>query len=80
MLIKNKFLVFDFDFFNMTGLHWAVKRNHIRVVKFLLKYNSFIDRVDIWDRKPLYYAVKNKSESLCYMLLLNDANPWSNKE
>ncbi len=80
ILNTSKYLVYEFDYFNMTGLHWAVKRNQIDTVETLLKYKSYIDRVDLWERSALFYAIQNKNPHMVFLLLKNNANPWSSKD
>ena len=59
-LKKEKYLIYEYDYFNMTGLHWSVKRGHHEIIDLLLKNGSYNEFIDIYDRTPLYYAIENK--------------------
>ncbi len=76
---RNRFLVYEYDYFNMTALHWASKRNHLEIMKILLKKKSNVDAEDIWGRTPLFYAIKNRNEKATLVLLKYNSSPWSNK-
>ena len=64
----NKFLVYEFDYFNMTGLHWSVKRGHHEIISLLLENRSYYAFKDINDRTPIYYAIENKDPISLYKL------------
>ncbi len=77
-LVNNKkLLIYDYDCFKMTALHWASKRNNIEVVKILIDNNSYLESKDIWGRNPLYYAIVNNHPDVVFLLLYNNASPWS---
>lgn len=57
LLLLNPYLVFDFDFYNMTALHWACKKGYIEIVEVLLKYNADVDAIDILHRTPLILCI-----------------------
>lgn len=57
LLDFNRYLVFDFDFYNMTGLHWACKKGLIDMAELLIKNHADVDAVDILHRTPLYLAI-----------------------
>ena len=57
LLEKNRYLVFDFDFYNMTGLHWACKKGLVEMAELLIKNHADVDAVDILHRTPLYLAI-----------------------
>lgn len=50
-------MVFDYDFYNMTALHWACKKGYLEIAEILLKHHSDIDGVDILYRTPLILAI-----------------------
>ena len=72
-------LIFEFDHLHLTALHWAAKRNHVRCAEDLISMRSYVNARDIYGRSPLYYAIKNKAETLVYKLLVYRASPWSPK-
>lgn len=57
LLKQNRFLIFDFDNIFMTGLHWAAKRDHPKIVQVLIDYGADVDARDIIGRTPLYFAI-----------------------
>lgn len=59
LLARNRFLVFHFDYYNMTCLHWSAKKGHFRITKLLLEHGADADGVDVLGRNPLYHAVEN---------------------
>jgi ankyrin repeat protein len=50
--------VFDYDFYNMTALHWACKKGYYNIAELLLNYQSDIDGVDILYRTPLILSIE----------------------
>ncbi|CAD8136425.1 unnamed protein product [Paramecium octaurelia] len=73
----NPYLVFDYDFYNMTALHWACKKGYLEIVEILLKYHSDIDGVDILYRTPLMLSIQENHLEVAHLLLTNGAYPWS---
>ena len=57
MLKINKFLYFEFDSMGLTGLHWAVKRSNLEVVKVLIETGFDVDLYDKLNKTPLYYSL-----------------------
>ena len=53
-----KYILLDFDFFHLTPLHWAVKKNFYQILPALLDYGSILDIGDILGETPLHIAVK----------------------
>lgn len=49
--------MFDFDFFNMSALHWASKKGLYEMAEILIKFHSDVDGIDILNRTPLYLAI-----------------------
>ena len=41
----------------MTALHWACKKNNLRIVKMLVENGADINEIDYGKRTPLYLAV-----------------------
>jgi len=80
MLRHSKLLVYEYDNFRLTALHWAVIREHRAVVDVLIEWGSFINATDIYERTPLYYAIENQSVYMVFEMLLRRASPWSPKD
>ena len=55
-LLRNKFLVYDFDHAFLTALHWVAKRGFFGMVRLLIKNGADSDAKDIIGRSPLYLA------------------------
>lgn len=80
MLVKvSPLLVYEYDHFRLTALHWAAIRNYPSCGEVLLDNNSFTNALDSYGRSPLYYAIKNQNSILVYMMLVKHASPWSPK-
>lgn len=58
---KYPYLVYDFDKLFRTGLHWAVKRGNLEMMKLLLDKKSNPDSQDQAKRTPLHFAAKKNS-------------------
>lgn len=71
------YLVFEFDEFRQTALHWAVRQNHLNCVKILLESKAIVDSLDILGRPPMYYAIKAQNLALVRLLFGNNASVWS---
>ncbi|CAD8111520.1 unnamed protein product [Paramecium sonneborni] len=76
-LDKNKYIVFDFDYFNMTALHWSSKKGLYDMTEFLIKNHADVDAIDILNRTPLYLAIQENNIPIIELLLRNKAYPWS---
>ncbi|CAD8203156.1 unnamed protein product [Paramecium octaurelia] len=76
-LDKNQYLVFDFDFFNMSALHWSSKKGLYEMSELLIKYHADVDAIDIMNRTPLYLAIQENNIPIIELLLRNKAYPWS---
>ncbi|CAD8119429.1 unnamed protein product [Paramecium sonneborni] len=76
-LEKNQYLVFDFDFFNMSALHWSSKKGLYEMTELLIKYHADVDAIDILNRTPLYLAIQENNIPIIELLLRNKAYPWS---
>ena len=73
---NNKCIVLDFDYFYLTPLHWAVKRNFYKILPTLLDYGSMVDAIDISGETPLHIAVKNNYYDCACVLLFYIASPF----
>ena len=69
-IIENhKYLVLDFDYYYLTPLHYAVKKNFLELIPKLLEYGSRIDSLNFTGDSPLHVAVKdNLFDSACILL------------
>ncbi|CAD8192657.1 unnamed protein product [Paramecium pentaurelia] len=76
-LEKNQYLVFEFDFFNMSALHWSCKKGLYEMSELLIKYHADVDAIDIMNRTPLYLAIQENNITTIELLLRNKAYPWS---
>lgn len=47
LLSRNKYLLFDFDWTNLTGLHWAVIRGHDLIVEYLIRRKADVNARDV---------------------------------
>ncbi|CAD8186841.1 unnamed protein product [Paramecium octaurelia] len=80
LLEQDRFLNFGFDYIHQTGLHWAVKRSHLQLVKYLLKIGCDVDAQDLIGRPALYFAIEQKDANIVKLLLENNAIPWSTQK
>lgn len=64
LLIDYPKLVFSCDSLKMTGLHWAAKRNLMKIAKLLLRNNANINARDILNRTCLDIARKQGHHAL----------------
>lgn len=77
LLLINPYLVFDFDYYNMSALHWACKKGYSEIVDLLMSYHADIDAIDVLNRTPLILAIQGNYLEIVYQLLLHGAYPWS---
>ena len=73
---KNKNLVFDYDYFYLTPLHWAVKKNFYEFIIKLLNCGSIVDSLNFSGDSPLHIAVKNNFYDSACILLYYCASPF----
>ena len=57
LLKQNPYLVFDFDFYNMTALHWACKKGYFEMAELLVKNFADVDAIDVLNRTPLILTI-----------------------
>ena len=74
---KQKYIVLDFDYFLLTPLHWAVKRNFYIFLPVLLDYGSNVNARNINGETPLHIAVKNNFYDCACILLFYLASPFT---
>ena len=73
---RNKYLVLDFDYYYLTPLHWAVKKNFYEFIPKLLDYGAVVDSINFCGDSPLHIAIKkNYYDSAC-ILLYYSASPF----
>ena len=75
-LIKNKFLVYDFDYTGKTALHWATIRGNYTIMELLLQHHADIDAKDLLRRTPLHYAAMHNDITSIKILLSCNADPF----
>jgi ankyrin repeat protein len=56
-LITHPYLVFAYDYYNMTALHYACKLGFVSMVRMLLHYHADFDAIDLMNRTPLSIAI-----------------------
>ena len=72
----HKYIVFDFDYFYLTPLHWAVKKNFYKFIPTLLDYGSLLNAGNILGETPLHISVKYKYYDCTCILLYYLASPF----
>ena len=68
--MKNQYLVFDFDYFNMSALHWSSKKGLYEMSELLIKYHADVDAIDILNRTPLYLAIQENNIPIIEVIVL----------
>ena len=69
-------LVYEFDNQFQTGLHWASKRGHSKIIQILIRYKANINIKDVLGRTPLWTACKYNRIDAVRILLANRANAF----
>ena len=49
--------MYQYDYYNMTALHWACKYGYLDIVRMLLHYHADFDALDLMNRTPLSIAI-----------------------
>lgn len=75
ILNQNPYVVYDFDSTGQTALIWASKRGLTEMVDFLIGNKSDPDAVDMFNRTPLYLAIKLNNEHIVRSLLIARSMP-----
>lgn len=57
-------------------MHWAVKRNDVKMARMLLQNFADVNAMGLARRSPLFYALRNNSFDLVKLLLVERAKPW----
>ncbi|CAD8212802.1 unnamed protein product [Paramecium pentaurelia] len=76
-LLTHPYLVFQYDYYNMTALHWACKYGYLDMVRMLLHYHADFDALDLMNRTPLSIAITENHQEIVKLLLTHGAYPWS---
>ena len=77
ILDNNKHIVLDYDYYYLTPLHWAVKKNLYQIVPKLIEYGSIVDSKNFIEETPLHIGIKINSYECVSLLLVNLASPFS---
>ena len=75
-MLRNKDLLFCYDYFHQTPFHWAAKRDKIRATKIMLMYGNCINLLDSNKMTPLAFAAQNNNYDMVVLLCENGANPF----
>jgi ankyrin repeat protein len=76
LISNNNLLIYDFDFFHQTVLHWMAKRNRFNMIKFAIKKGAIINAIDSVGRTPLHLACFFQNIESIMILLYELANPF----
>ena len=76
LIMKNNLLIYDFDYFHQTVLHWMAKRNKFNMIKFAIKKGAVINAIDSVGRTPLHLACYFQNIESVMILLYEFANPF----
>ena len=76
ILNSHKYIILDFDYFYLTPLHWAVKKNFYTLLPALLDYGSILDACNILGETPLHISVKKNYFDCTCILLYYLASPF----
>jgi len=77
ILDNNKNIVLDYDYFNMTALHWAAKYNFYQIIPKLIKYGAQVDAFNYIGDTPLLISARHKFIESAVFLLLYLASPFT---
>lgn len=77
LLAMQPSLLFERDFFHLTALHWAAKRDKAETLLVLLAGQAYLDCEDKYGLTPLHYAVRESAFTTAQVLLAAGASPWS---
>ena len=76
LIMKNNLLIYDFDYFHQTVLHWMAKRNKYNMIKFAIKNGAIINAIDSVGRTPLHLACYFQNIESVMILLYEFASPF----
>ena len=73
---KNQYVIYQYDKLQNTALHWATKRNHVEIAKFLIEKGCNVNTQDFLGRTPLFIASHMNHSKIAKAILR--ANPVIN--
>ena len=76
LLDNHKYIVLDYDYYYLTPLHWAVKKNFYQIIPKLIEYGSFLNFQNFIGETPLHIGVKKNYYECVTLLLVNMASPF----
>ena len=76
ILKLSKDYLFDFDYFEQTGYHWAAKRGFKDLLELLIRKGVHVNLFDYNKRTPLFLAALNNHRDTCLILINYGANPF----
>ena len=76
ILDSYKFIVLDYDYYYLTPLHWAAKRNLYQIIPKLIGYGSNLNFQNFIGDTALHIGVKNNNYECVSLLLFNLASPF----
>ena len=76
LILEDRMICFEFDYFKQTVYHWAAKRGYVKMLLMLLKYFKYINTFDMQNRTPLHLAVQNENKECVEILCGEGANPF----
>ena len=76
LLNGDKEYLFEYDYYNQTGFHWAAKRGNNSTLGILISFGKHINIRDKTLRTPLFLAAKSNNIDALILLFSYDANPF----
>ena len=76
ILDNYKFIVLDYDYYYLTPLHWAVKKNFYQIIPKLISYGSNLNFQNFIGDTALHIGVKTNYYECVSLLLFNLASPF----
>ena len=76
LLEEYKHLVFSYDLYKQTPLHWVSKRNYYYIIPKILSYGANINSIDFCGYTPLHLSIINNNFDTFVILILFGAFPF----
>ena len=76
LLEEYKHLVFSYDLYKQTPLHWVSKRNFYYIIPKILSYGANINSIDFSGFTPLHLSIINNNFDTFVILILFGAFPF----
>lgn len=76
LIEKNIFSVTDYDIFQFTPLHWAIKKNFYLIIPKLVSYGAQVNSQNFLGETPLHISIKNNFYECTVLLLIYLASPF----